>query len=56
MAYNYPLVMGHEFVGKVIETGSKANKFEKEILFLLSFNTLFNNKFKKCVIIVKKKI
>lgn len=29
MAYNYPLVMGHEFVGKVIETGSKANKFEK---------------------------
>ena len=29
MAYKYPLVMGHEFVAKVIDTGSKVNKFEK---------------------------
>ena len=28
MAYRYPLVMGHEFVGRVIKTGSKVNKFE----------------------------
>jgi len=29
MAYKYPLVMGHEFVAKVIDTGSKVNNFEK---------------------------
>ena len=29
MAYKYPLVMGHEFVAKVIGTGAKVNKFEK---------------------------
>ena len=28
MAYRYPLVMGHEFVGRVIKTGSKVNNFE----------------------------
>ncbi len=29
MAYKYPLVMGHEFVAKVIDTGTKVSKFEK---------------------------
>ena len=29
MAYKYPLVMGHEFVAKVIDTGTKVNKFNK---------------------------
>lgn len=29
MAYKYPLVMGHEFVAKVIDTGTKVNMFEK---------------------------
>lgn len=29
MAYKYPLVMGHEFIGRIINTGSKVNKFEK---------------------------
>ena len=28
MAYRYPLIMGHEFVGRVIKTGSKVNNFE----------------------------
>ena len=43
MAYNYPLVMGHEFVGKIIETG------KRRYCFCFPFNTLFNNKFKKSV-------
>lgn len=29
MAYKYPLIMGHEFVARVIKTGSKVNKFHK---------------------------
>jgi L-iditol 2-dehydrogenase len=29
MAYKYPLIMGHEFVGRIINTGTKVNKFEK---------------------------
>ena len=29
MAYKYPLIMGHEFVARVIKTGSKVNRFEK---------------------------
>ena len=28
MAYKYPLIMGHEFIGKVIDTGSKCKNFE----------------------------
>ncbi len=28
MAYRYPLIMGHEFVGRVIDTGSKCKNFE----------------------------
>ena len=28
MAYKYPLVMGHEFIGRVIDTGSKCKNFE----------------------------
>ncbi len=29
MAYKYPLVMGHEFIAKIIDIGTKVNKFEK---------------------------
>ena len=29
MAYNYPLVMGHEFVGKIIDIGRSVNKFNR---------------------------
>ena len=29
MAYKYPLILGHEFVGKIIKVGNKVNKFEK---------------------------
>jgi len=29
MAYKYPLVMGHEFIGRVIDAGTKVSKFEK---------------------------
>tara|TARA_Y100001958_G_C21236343_1_gene562864 strand:- start:1981 stop:3060 length:1080 start_codon:yes stop_codon:yes gene_type:complete len=28
MAYRYPLIMGHEFIGRVIDTGSKCKNFE----------------------------
>lgn len=28
MAYRYPLIMGHEFIGRVIKTGSKCKNFE----------------------------
>jgi threonine dehydrogenase-like Zn-dependent dehydrogenase len=29
MAYSYPLVLGHEFVGKIIQTGKLVTKFSK---------------------------
>ena len=29
MAYQYPLIMGHEFVGIVIKSGRRTNQFEK---------------------------
>ena len=29
MAYKYPLIMGHEFVGKIIKTGSSINSFDE---------------------------
>ena len=29
MAYSYPLIMGHEFVGKIIQTGKSITKFSK---------------------------
>lgn len=29
MSYKYPLILGHEFVGEIIERGINANKFEK---------------------------
>ena len=33
MAYTYPLIMGHEFVGKIIQTGKSVKQFNKTILF-----------------------
>ena len=27
-AYSYPLVLGHEFSGKIVERGKKANKYK----------------------------
>ncbi len=29
MAYSYPLIMGHEFIGKIIQTGKSVTKFRK---------------------------
>ena len=51
MAYAYPLIMGHEFVGKIIQTGKSVTKFGKNdtvSAYPLIPQCIYNPKKKKC--------
>jgi|TARA_B100001964_G_scaffold166754_1_gene183084 L-iditol 2-dehydrogenase len=51
MAYAYPLVMGHEFVGRIIQVGKSVTKFNKNdtvSVYPLIPQCIHNNKKNKC--------
>ncbi len=49
MAYSYPLIMGHEFVGRIVETGKNCNKFFKgDIVSVYPLIPCFHKQKKRC--------